>query len=109
MYKEREILFNIPKADQSKIKELEYLLEPYYHMWIGLDRWNTNSKKLLEGNFNKLDRNEIDPIITELIKNFNSSLSRFKSEGVDDKIFQICFKYKTSVDELKPKGELAFV
>ena len=44
-----------------------------------------------------------------LIKNFNSSLSRFKSEGVDDKLFQICFKYKTSVDELKPKGELAFV
>ena len=27
---------------------------------------------------------------------------------VDDKIFQICFKYKTSVDEFKPKFELAF-
>ena len=28
-------------------------------MWIGLDRWNTNSKKWSEGNFNKLDGNEI--------------------------------------------------
>ena len=36
------------------------------------------------------------------------ALSRFKSERLDDKIFQICFKYKTSVDEFKPKGELAF-
>ena len=51
----------------------------------------------------------VDPTTTELINNFNLALSWFKSEGVDDKIFQICFKYKTSVDELKPKGELAFV
>ena len=65
MYKEREILFNKPRTDLSKIEELEYLLQPYYHMWFGLDRWNTNSKKLLEGNFNKLDRNEIAPTITE--------------------------------------------
>ena len=65
MYKEREILFNNPRTDLSKIEELEYLLQPYYHMWIGLDRWNTNSKKLLEGNFNKPDRNEIDPTIKE--------------------------------------------
>ena len=107
MYNEREMLFNKPRTDWSKIKELEYMLQPYYHMWIGLDRWNTNSKKWLEGNFNKLDGNEIDSTITELIKNFNSALSRFKSEGVDDKIFQICFKYKTLVDEFKPKGELA--
>ena len=64
---------------------------------------------MLEGYYNNFDGNEIDPTIKELIKNFNSSLSRFKFEGVDDKIFQICFKYKTSVDELKPKGELAFV
>ena len=78
-------------------------------MWIGLVRWNINSKEWLESGFNKLNGNEIDPTVTELIKNFNSSLSWFKSEGVDDKIFQICFKYKTSVDELKPKGELAFV
>ena len=107
MYNEREMLFNKPRTDWSKIQELEYMLQPYYHMWIGLDRWNTNSKKWLEGNFNKLDGNEIDSTITELIKNFNSALSRFKSEGVDDKIFQICFKYKTLVDEFKPKGELA--
>lgn len=60
-------------------------------------------KKWLEGNFNKLDGNEIDSTIQELIKNFNMALSRFKSEGVDDKIFQICFKYKTLVDEFKPK------
>ena len=65
MYKEGEILFNNTRTDWSKIEELEYLLKPYYHMWIGLDRWNTNSKKLLEGNFNKLDRNEIDPTIKE--------------------------------------------
>ena len=45
------------------------------------DRWNTNFKKWLEGNFNKLNGNEIDSTITELIKNFNSALSRFKSEG----------------------------
>ena len=63
---------------------------------------------MLEGYYNNLDGNEIDSTITELIKNFNSALSRFKSEGVDDKIFKICFKYKTSVDEFKPKGELAF-
>ena len=75
MYKEREILFNNPRTDLSKIEELEYLLQPYYHMWIGLDRWNTNFKKLLEGNFNKLNGNEIDPTVTELIKNFNSALS----------------------------------
>ena len=84
------------------------MLQPYYHIWIGLEQWNTNSKKWLEGNFNKLNGNEIDSTITELIKNFNSDLSRFKSEGVDDKIFQIFFKYKTSVDEFKPKFELAF-
>ena len=84
------------------------MLQPYYHIWIGLERWNTNSKKWLEGNFNKLNGNEIDPTVTELIKNFNSALSWFKSEGVDDKIFQICFIYKTSVDEFKPKGELVF-
>ena len=65
-------------------------------------------QKMAKGNFNKLNWNEIAPTITELIKNFNSALSRFKSEDVDDKIFKICFKYKTSVDELKPKGELAF-
>jgi dynein heavy chain len=107
MYNEREMLFNKPRTDWSKIQELEYMLQPYYHMWIGLDRWNTNSKKWLEGNFNKLDGDEIDSTIQELIKNFNMALSRFKSEGVDDKIFQICFKYKTLVDEFKPKGELA--
>ena len=66
MYKKREILFNNPRTDWPKIQELEYLLQPYYHTQIGLDRWNTNSKKWLEGNYNKLDRNEIDPIITEL-------------------------------------------
>ena len=38
MYKEREILFNNPRTDWSKIKELEYLLQPYYNMWIGLTR-----------------------------------------------------------------------
>ena len=107
MHNEREMLFNKPRKDWSKIQELEYMLQPYYHMWIGLDRWNTNSKKWLEGNFNKLDGNEIDNTIQELVKNFNMALSRFKSEGVDDKIFQICFKYKTLVDEFKPKGELA--
>ena len=37
------------------------------------DRWNTNFKKWLEGNFNKLNGNEIDSTITELIKNFNSA------------------------------------
>ena len=36
MYKEREILFNNPRTDWSKIQELEYLLQTYYHMWIGL-------------------------------------------------------------------------
>jgi dynein heavy chain len=107
MYNEREMLFNKPRTDWSKIQELEYMLQPYYHMWIGLDRWNTNSKKWLEGNFSKLDGNEIDNTIQELIKNFNMALSRFKSEGVDDKIFQICFKYKNLVDDFKPKGELA--
>ena len=65
-------------------------------------------QKMLEGYYNNLDGNEIDPTIKELIKNFNFALSWFKSEGVDDKIFQICFIYKTSVDEFKPKGELAF-
>ena len=81
MYNEREMLFNKPRTDWSKIQELEYMLQPYYHMWIGLDRWNTNSKKWLEGNFNKLNGNEINPTVTELIKNFNSALSWFKSEG----------------------------
>ena len=36
MFKEREILFNNPRTDWSKIQELEYLLQTYYHMWIGL-------------------------------------------------------------------------
>ena len=36
MYKEREILFNNPRTDWSKIQEFEYLLQTYYHMWIGL-------------------------------------------------------------------------
>ena len=45
-------------------------------MWIGLVRWNTNSKEWLESGFNKLNGNEIDPTITELIKNFNSALTR---------------------------------
>ena len=63
MCKEREILFNNPRTDWSKIQELEYLLQTYYHMWIGLDRWSTNSKKWLEGYFNKLDGNEIAPTI----------------------------------------------
>ena len=44
-------------------------------MWIGLDLRNTNQKKRLEGNFNKLDGNEIKSKITELIKNFNTDLS----------------------------------
>ena len=65
-------------------------------------------QKMLEGYYNNLDGNEIEPTIKELIKNFNFVLSWFKSEGVDDKIFQICFIYKTSVDEFKPKGELVF-
>ena len=34
IYKEREILFNNPRTDWSKIQELEYLLQPYYNMWI---------------------------------------------------------------------------
>ena len=34
-----------------------------------------NSKKWLFDNFNKLDGNEIDPTIKELIKNFNFVLS----------------------------------
>ena len=38
MYKEREILFNNPRIDWSKIQKLEYLLQPYYHIWIGLTR-----------------------------------------------------------------------
>ena len=76
MYKEREILFNNRRTDWSKIQELEYLLQPYYHMWIGLVRWNINSKEWLESGFNKLNGNEIDPTITELIKNFNSALTR---------------------------------
>ena len=27
-----------PRTDWSKIQELEYLLQPYYNMWIGLTR-----------------------------------------------------------------------
>ena len=55
----------------------------YNHIII-CGRWKTNSKKLLEGNFNKLDRNEIDPTITELIKNFNSALNR----GLKDRYWE---------------------
>jgi len=84
MYKEREILFNNTRTDWSKIQELEYLLQPYYHMWIGLVRWNTNSKEWLESGFNKLNGNEIDPTITELIKNFNSALTR----GLKDRYWE---------------------
>ena len=44
MYKEREILFNNPRTDWSKIQELEYLLQPYYHMWIGLINSNLKDR-----------------------------------------------------------------
>ena len=90
MYKEREILFNNTRTDWSKIQELEYLLQLYYHMWIGLVRWNTNSKEWLESGFNKLNGNEIDPTITELIKNFNSALTRGLKEEIHMKA--LCFR-----------------
>ena len=73
-----------PRTDWLKIQELEYLLQTYYHMWIGLIRWNTNSKEWLESGFNKLNGNEIDPTITELIKNFNSALTR----GLKDRYWE---------------------
>ena len=44
MYKEREILFNNQRTDWSKIQELEYLLQPYYHMWIGLINSNLKDR-----------------------------------------------------------------
>ena len=107
MYNEREVLFGKPRTDWSRIAELDSELSPYYNLWIGMDRWINSSKRWLEGDFSKLDGIEVDNTITELTKNFNQALSRFKSEGVEDAIFDMCFKYKKMVDEFKPKGELA--
>jgi dynein heavy chain len=107
MYNEREMLFGKPRTDWSKIQELDGMLAPYYNLWVGLDRWNSSQKRWLEGDFSLLDGNEIDSTITELTKNFNMALSRFKSENVEEAIFNICMKYKKKVDEFKPQGELA--
>ena len=107
MYNEREVLFGKPRTDWSKISELDGALLPYYNLWIGMDRWITSSKRWLEGDFSKLDGAEVDNTITELTKNFNMALSRFKSDNVEDAIFDMCMKYKKMVDEFKPKGELA--
>ena len=68
-------------------------------MWIGLDLWNTNSKKWLEGNFNKLDGNEIKSKITELIKNFNTDLSR----GLKDRHWEEITK-KTGINQTPHEG-----
>ena len=107
MYNEREVLFNKPRTDWSKIQELDSMFLPFYNLWIGMDIWNTESKNWLENDFSTLDGNEIDNTLQELTKNFNVALSRFKSDGVDDTIFNIAFKYKKQIDEFKPKGELA--
>lgn len=107
MYNEREVLFGKPRTDWSKISELDGELLPYFNLWIGMDRWISSSKRWLEGDFSKLEGADVDNTITELTKNFNMALSRFKSEGVEDAIFDMCMKYKKMVDDFKPKGELA--
>lgn len=60
-----------------------------------------------EQEFSQLDGAEVDNTIADLIKNFNYSLGRFRSENVDEKIFNICLEYKGIVDAFKPQAELA--
>ena len=95
MYKEREILFNSTRTDWPKIQELEYLLQPYYHMWIGLVRWNTNSKDWLESGFNKLNGNEIDQGMIKHLEIFSEVGEKaYREAKFEEKLKGIEMKWK---------------
>jgi dynein heavy chain len=107
IYNEREKLFMKPLTNYSMIHDLKTKFDPYFWLWSSIEKWSTKTKCWFEGNFSSLEGDDIETTILELNKDLKNSLFRLKERECNEKIIELCQKYKIEVESFKPKGDLA--
>lgn len=107
IYNEREQLFMKPLTNYSMIHDLKTKFDPYYWLWASIEKWTIKTKSWFEDNFSKLKGDDIETTILELNKDLKNAMIRFKDRESNEKIVDLCLKYKTEVENFKGKGDLA--
>ncbi len=108
IYNEREQLFMKPLTNYSMIHDLKTVFDPYYWLWSSIEKWSIKTGNWLDDNFSKLKGDDIETSILELNKDLKNSIIRLRDkENCNEKIIELCEKYKNEVESFKPKGDLA--
>ena len=107
IYNERENLFGKPLTNYTMISDLKSKFDPYFWLWASIEKWNIKTKSWFEDNFSKLKGDDIETTVLELNKDLKNAMIRFKERESNNKIIDLCMKYKSEVENFKTKGDLA--
>jgi len=107
MYNERENLFGKPRTNYSHINDLKATFDPFYWLWTSIKKWKNSTKSWFEDNFSKLRGDEVEQTVNDVTKDLKNAIFKFKERQTDERIVDLCQKYKTEVEAFKPKADLA--
>jgi dynein heavy chain len=109
MFNSREMLFEKPITDFTKISDLQRGFQPYYNLWTNVHTWLNQHPKWLNDNWATVDALYAEKFVDDAAKLLGGCLRNFKERDLPDsfaKVMALATKSKGEIDQFKKKVPL---
>jgi len=103
MFNSRELLFGREQTDYSQVQALTKEWEPFSQLWVTAYQWTKDSKKWLQGAFEKIDAKHCENWVMASTKTLFKAVKGFEKRDDAEKVLEICKDIKSAVDDFAPK------
>jgi len=102
LFNSREQLFGREPTDYSQLQALQKEWEPFSQLWVTTYHWLTDSKKWMNGPFDKIDAKHCENSVLSGVKTLFKTVKAFEKREDSGHVLTIAKDIKQQIDEFAP-------